>query len=708
MLGPRSPDSHNSNADSNRPTSLHHQRSTKLLISRFESLSSASGSTPIPPVIRPLFPPFQDTKKEKSPIRQSFRNLLAVFKKGSGLLAHGRSNLKYLEDIQLAQGLPSAKSVSGEDHFIPTTAVTTPHYAGSLFYLARSPDTSATPPVLPVWSFCTAALEGDTMNLTWPTTPAARSILLKHCTDVHSLSPDQLDPEERALLPGDLKEIQDIKVFEILFEGRAREKFATTSVRERARWVSAIWDAILPKPSGSNPGDASNTRVPDGNTSNHMPVPAGSKLILERALPPVPGQLNSPLARPLPSSPCVPVSPSIYPSSRPESRASHSPSITNLSHLSVVKQLNPHDPVPSSPSPSSRRPSKIQPAKFTLSDPGCPASPTSILDPIPTLLMLGEKFHHSLTPDFQADHCGFCTQSVELLHSTPLLAEIHHMISCVAQRTEQTDTVLHIIQDKLEQDSPTISRVLEDIREKLQSGLTDIQKSISEIEAHPESKTVPPQVTNGASDTTPSKSEFDKFNQILEILKQDALQRSIQSQQQTDSVRYLNELNSWLEAFVSGGTARIQVVAAGVDKLCKELGCSADNKLQGHNTLLADIRQMSLDFKAKDQSTAMLQRSVNSLVALLNSESGNLTPHSIAGLVERQRQDQEDLLRVLTAELTNEIRGERLRFVDAMKEATQINVQMHVEQLKNELAREVRADLFAFYSKQKHGGVGTF
>ncbi|KAJ6609873.1 hypothetical protein B0H10DRAFT_2062839 [Mycena sp. CBHHK59/15] len=38
-----------------------------------------------------------------------------------------------------------------------------------------------------------------------------------------------------------------------------------------------------------------------------------------------------------------------------------------------------------------------------------------------------------------------------------------------------------------------------------------------------------------------------------------------------------------------------------------------------------------------------------------------------------------------------------------MKEATAINVQTHVEQLKKELAREVRADLFAFYSKQKPG-----
>ena len=90
-------------------------------------------------------------------------------------------------------------------------------------------------------------------------------------------------------------------------------------------------------------------------------------------------------------------------------------------------------------------------------------------------------------------------------------------------------------------------------------------------------------------------------------------------------------------------------------------------------------------------------------------------------------------------ELSDDIRGERLRFVEAMKEATAINVQskllhlsrhepssnarcpVHVEEFKKELTREVListqevsrlqrerqlleqqiADLFAFYSKQK-------
>lgn len=60
------------------------------------------------------------------------------------------------------------------------------------------------------------------------------------------------------------------------------------------------------------------------------------------------------------------------------------------------------------------------------------------------------------------------------------------------------------------------------------------------------------------------------------------------------------------------------------------------------------------------------------------------------GAIERQRRDQERMLRALangeirsshyamclsSIELSDDIRGERLRFVEAMKEATAINVQ---------------------------------
>jgi len=185
-------------------------------------------------------------------------------------------------------------------------------------------------------------------------------------------------------------------------------------------------------------------------------------------------------------------------------------------------------------------------------------------------------------------------------------------------------------------------------------------------------------------------------------------------------VRYLNELNSWLETFVNNGTSHIQNLSTGIDQLCRDLG-----SVEGGSTVLADIRQLALGTAARDHGSAALQASVDGLFAMLHEQAVASNVASIATLIDRQRQDHEGLLRALATEISGEIKGERLRFVEAMKEATAINVQIHVEQFKKELKREVVemteevgrlhhdrqaiqnqiADLFAFYTKQKAAGL---
>lgn len=55
----------------------------------------------------------------------------------------------------------------------------------------------------------------------------------------------------------------------------------------------------------------------------------------------------------------------------------------------------------------------------------------------------------------------------------------------------------------------------------------------------------------------------------------------------------------------------------------------------------------------------------------------------------------------LPSELATEIRGERIRFVDAMKEATTVNLQNQIHEFKEQLSKEVvgmeqeLSDLFA-------------
>ncbi|EGO00087.1 hypothetical protein SERLA73DRAFT_152204 [Serpula lacrymans var. lacrymans S7.3] len=197
----------------------------------------------------------------------------------------------------------------------------------------------------------------------------------------------------------------------------------------------------------------------------------------------------------------------------------------------------------------------------------------------------------------------------------------------------------------------------------------------------------------------------DKLQEILAYLSADEAQRKMQLEQQADSVRYLNELNSWLDAFVNNGTSQIQTISNTVEQLCRRLGCNPNAEEDGGaaSSLLEDLRQLIAMHKDREQSGEETRASVNELMGVVREHLGS------------------DVQAQNNLKLTNEIRGERLRFVEAMKEATAINVQAHVEQFKAELTREVVvmtqdvgrlhkekqaleqqiADLFAFYSKQK-------
>ncbi|KIK90795.1 hypothetical protein PAXRUDRAFT_14144 [Paxillus rubicundulus Ve08.2h10] len=229
-----------------------------------------------------------------------------------------------------------------------------------------------------------------------------------------------------------------------------------------------------------------------------------------------------------------------------------------------------------------------------------------------------------------------------------------------------------------------------------------------------------------------SHADSEKLQTILDYLQTGEEQRKLQLEQQTDSVRYLNELNSWLDAFVNNGTVHIQSVAANVEQLCALLGLSlesetADGQPSSHG-ILSEIKHLISSIQSKAQGEDLLQVSIGDLMGAVQEHMKNgderrdaLVTDSVLEIVNRHRHEQEQMLRALSSELTNEIRGERLRFVEAMKEATAINVQAHVEHFKEELGREVAAmtqdvgrlhqekqvieqqiaDLFAFYSKQK-------
>lgn len=270
-----------------------------------------------------------------------------------------------------------------------------------------------------------------------------------------------------------------------------------------------------------------------------------------------------------------------------------------------------------------------------------------------------------------------------------------------------------------------------------------IPRSEASLHSTPESE-----VANGASDrcdkATMDDAEGRTNNTQGQTILHDEGKSTQLMEQQAESVRYLNELNAWLEAFVNGSTAQFGAIAEDVQKLCKALGKveelqhSPDEEANADHpartmTLLQSVRKLIADNQRRDRDSTHLLTTMNGLAAALNEDMRKnaemrnaYTTESVMGAIERQRRDQERMLRALANELSDDIRGERLRFVEAMKEATAINVQIHVEEFKKELTREVListqevdrlqrerqlleqqiADLFAFYSKQKQSALG--
>jgi hypothetical protein len=241
------------------------RRSAKELIKRFESISAdnspkawpAQGmrATPVRAYRADvgLFTPPVQVEKKTSPLRQSFRNLLSVFKKGKRFGKEKVEPYIYpkeiglpLRDENLSKTPPKAKHES--DPFVLNSLgsriCTSPIYSmhmGPLLHLSKP--TSATSPILPVWIPCDAVLHQSHILLTSATTqgiPRTDVVSLRACTDVTSLTSGDIEIEQRALLPT-MGDSADPKVFELTFDGKEKQRFAAPTVKDRAAWVSTIW-----------------------------------------------------------------------------------------------------------------------------------------------------------------------------------------------------------------------------------------------------------------------------------------------------------------------------------------------------------------------------------------------------------------------------------------------------------------------------------
>ncbi|TRM69525.1 hypothetical protein BD626DRAFT_13674 [Schizophyllum amplum] len=174
-----------------------------------------------------------------------------------------------------------------------------------------------------------------------------------------------------------------------------------------------------------------------------------------------------------------------------------------------------------------------------------------------------------------------------------------------------------------------------------------------------------------------------QLSQIVSLLRVDSEKRDGQARCDADTVRYLSDLNTWLSSFVNSGSLQIQTMSAEVAKLSAQL---VGDPAQPQGPLV-EMRQLAAEMRARDQDLSALHEAVGRLVGDLHAQGGG----AMAQILEGQRQNQEVLVRGLASQISKEIRDERLRFVDAMQEATSLNVTAQVEDFKRQMTREVRA-----------------
>ena len=242
------------------------RRSTKELINRFESMSADnSPKACIPHGTRGtrvgahradvgLFTPPTRAEKKTSPLRQSFRNLLSVFKKGKRFGKEKMESYGVPKEAELSfpnKKLPAIPPAAEREHDPFTVSsgglgsriCTSPTYSlhvGALLHLSL-PTTAS--PILPVWIPCDAVLHRSHILLTSATTqgiPRTDVVSLRACTDVKSLTPGEIGVEQRAMLPA-MENSANPRVFELIFDGKETQRFAAPTVKDRAAWVSAIW-----------------------------------------------------------------------------------------------------------------------------------------------------------------------------------------------------------------------------------------------------------------------------------------------------------------------------------------------------------------------------------------------------------------------------------------------------------------------------------
>ncbi|KAK8854619.1 hypothetical protein IAR55_003358 [Kwoniella newhampshirensis] len=215
-----------------------------------------------------------------------------------------------------------------------------------------------------------------------------------------------------------------------------------------------------------------------------------------------------------------------------------------------------------------------------------------------------------------------------------------------------------------------------------------------------------PTLSTKGSPTGPSSGVLNEettkqVGEVLALVTELKEARSIQTQQTTDIARYLNELNTWLEKFVLNSSTELSSMSKRLTTLVGpgESAVNGDGTPQaGLPDLVADVHSMMSEQKRRNDSEGMVGQRLDALLRMMGEDKERQANQQgmveqVLSLLERQRQDNEMLLRAVATDLTAEIRGEKMRFIEAMQQATSVNVSLHVEEFKKLLTTEVNRSM---------------
>ncbi|KLO14276.1 hypothetical protein SCHPADRAFT_322744 [Schizopora paradoxa] len=99
----------------------------------------------------------------------------------------------------------------------------------------------------------------------------------------------------------------------------------------------------------------------------------------------------------------------------------------------------------------------------------------------------------------------------------------------------------------------------------------DAPSDSAQTDAVPGALPAVPETQTSSAPNVDTEEMQKKLDEIAAYIREDAERKKQQAEQQVDSVRYLNELNTWLEKFVDNGTSNILNVSQGVQRLCEDL-----------------------------------------------------------------------------------------------------------------------------------------